>query len=101
MHDVFPPQRTVFGPGVATDPRQPQITHAHDVTNLLAPPDCDDPDELVLLGEERERRHPDLALDSVEARHRHILVRGPTLLERDPRRPLILRSAGRGSRAAA
>ena len=25
MHDVFPPQRTVSGPGVATEPRQPQI----------------------------------------------------------------------------
>ena len=54
--DVFPPQRIVCGPGVATEPRQPQILTRMTSPIPLPPEDSDDPDELVRFREEREGR---------------------------------------------
>src|SRR6476469_795608 len=90
IHDVFPPQRTVSGPGVATEPRQPQILTRMRSPNLLPPEDSDDPDELVRLGKKREGSDRDLAIDAVADRHPQLLVRGSSLLERDARRPALL-----------
>src|SRR5215475_3980408 len=90
MHDVFPPQRMVCGPGVGTEPRQPQILTRMPSPNLLPPEDSDDPDELVSLGEERERGDRDLPVDAVPAQNPQLLVCGATLFERDPGRPPLV-----------
>src|SRR5215211_2408661 len=66
--DVFPPQRTVAGPGVGTEPRQPQIFRRTATPTLLAPEDRHDADELVGMRKERERGHGDVTIDAVAAR---------------------------------
>src|SRR3954463_7735716 len=52
--------------------------------HLVAPEDDDDADELVRVREERERRHLDLALDAVGARHEVAKVGRAALIQRDP-----------------
>ena len=54
---------------------------------LLAPEDRHDPDELVGMGEQRERGHGDLALDPVHACDQKSLVRRAPLVESDPSGP--------------
>src|SRR5436190_20713369 len=83
-HDVLPPYRTVLGPGVGTEPRQPQIV-TRTPASLLAPEDGDDADELVGVGEERERGQGDLSLDAVDADDAEATVGRPAVLERDLR----------------
>src|SRR5262245_5153703 len=90
MHDVFPPHLTVCGPGVGTEPRQPQILTRMPSPNLLPPEDPDDPDELVRLGEEREGGDRDLPVDAVPAQNPQLLVRGTPLLKGDPGRPPLV-----------
>src|SRR6266536_2413702 len=87
--DVFPPYSTVSGPGVGTEPRQPQI-----VTRIsrLPPEDRDDADELVCMCKEWEGGYFDLALDSVKARDPKPFVCRAALVESDPRRPAFGRS---------
>jgi hypothetical protein len=92
MHDVLPPHWTVCGPGVGTEPRQPQILTRIAAPNLLPPEDRDDADELFGIGEEWERRHRELTLDPVSARDPVLLVCRPPLVERDPRRALLQRN---------
>src|SRR5215211_652254 len=98
-HEVLPPHSSVSGPGVGTEPRQPQIVRRTSRLRLLMPEDRHHPDKLVGVGEERERRDRDVAIAPVEARDPKLLVRGPPLVERDPRRPAaggqrLLRVAG-------
>src|SRR6187549_1575248 len=83
-HDVFPPNSTVSGPGVATEPRQPQIV-TRTVSSRLAPEDGDDADELVCMGEQRESGHRDFALGPVSARDPNLLVCRAPLFEGDSR----------------
>src|SRR5688572_29467184 len=87
-HEVLPPHCTVSGPGVGTEPRQPQIFSR---TALLPPPEVDDPDELVLVREERDRGNADLALLPVGVRDLQTLVRRAPLVESDPGRALLER----------
>src|SRR5919106_4158434 len=56
MHDVFPPYRTVSGPGAASDPREPQnLARTSGLLGSL--PEHGQPaDELIHV---REQRHPD------------------------------------------
>lgn len=60
---------------------------AHGDFRLLAPEDRHDPDELVGMGEQRERGHGDLALDPINACDPKSLVRRAPFVEGDPRGP--------------
>src|SRR4051794_31808653 len=82
--EVLPPYVTVSGPGVAIEPRQPQIFSPTD--KLASPEDRDDADELVGVREEGKRSDLDLALDPVRARDQILPVGRPTLVQRNPRR---------------
>ena len=75
----------VDGLGAGRGDRAPATPdrHAH---RLLPPEDDDDADELVRVGEERERGHRHLAVDSVPARDPDAHVRRAALVERDPAR---------------
>src|SRR5690242_11436683 len=85
-HDVFPPKVSVSGPGVASDPRQPQIFAR---TCALLPEDRDHAEELLAALEQRERRHRELVLRAVEAGDAQVAVGRPPLEERDPARHLL------------
>src|SRR4249919_3656135 len=82
--EVLPPYSTVSGPGVATEPRQPQIV-TRTASSRLAPEDRDDADELVCMGKKRESGHGDFALGTVSARDPNLLVCRAPLFEGDPR----------------
>src|SRR5262245_12332331 len=85
MHEVLPPKPTVCGPGVGSEPRQPH-TFTCTPARSLPPEDRDHPDTLVLVGEERERRHCDVTVYTVSARDPKLLVRGAPFVQGDPRR---------------
>src|ERR1700730_5900363 len=87
----------VSGPGVGTEPRQPQIV-ARTPLSLLTPEDRDDPDELVRVREEWERCHRDVTLDPVRARYAEVLMRRSPLVEGDARRPSLGRERPRVGR---
>src|SRR6266536_3067907 len=57
---------------------------AHGDLRLLAPEDRHDPDELVGMGEQRERGHGDLTLDPINACDPKSLVRRAPFVESDP-----------------
>src|SRR5919106_5390334 len=79
MHDVFPPYRTVSGPGVASEPREPQnLARTSGLLGSL--PEHGQPaDELIRAREQRHRSHLDVALIPVGS---HDLE---TSMGRDPR----------------
>src|SRR6476659_3888163 len=64
---------------------------AHGDLRLLAPEDRHDPDELVGMGEQRERGHGDLTLDPINACDQKSLVRRAPLVESDPSGPPLER----------
>src|SRR3954452_12016717 len=95
--EVLPPYTTVPGPGAGTEPRHPQIFSCTG-TKLVAPEDHDDADELLVVREQRERRHLELALDPVRARDAIPEVGCTALVQRDAGGPLLGRDRVRGER---
>src|SRR5262249_14610932 len=62
-HEVLPPNSSVLGPGVAREPRQPQMV----ISTPLLPEDDDEPDEVAPPLEEREGCRLEVVSLAVEA----------------------------------
>src|SRR5262245_50579211 len=81
--EVLPPYFVVYGPGVGTEPRHPQIFRRIDTRDLTTPEHHDHADELVRVRKKGECADLDLSLDSVGARDDVPKVRGAALVEGD------------------